>query len=278
MQKLDRLGWAAGTQFLSHGVRVGIRADSEESLALVRECYPPEWKPTENPVVDLLFSVRFGGTGKHGGTRFFNLVYEGAARLARTLDREEALQALEQYLTLSVAELAPRRLFVHAGVVSWKGKAIVIPGRSYTGKSTLTAALVRAGARYYSDEYAVLDRHGRVHPYPRKLSLRQPEGPPRRCDAAELGGRSGSTPIPVGLVVVTQFREGARWKARTLSPGQAALELLANTVPARRRPEFALTTLRTALEGARTVKSARGDADALARVLLRLAEAPPVAG
>jgi hypothetical protein len=29
------------------------------------------------------------------------------------------------------------------------------------------AELVRAGATYYSDEFAVLDSRGRVHPFPR---------------------------------------------------------------------------------------------------------------
>ena len=58
------------------------------------------------------------------------------------------------------------RVFVHAGVVGWKGHAIVIPGRSRSGKTTLVAELVKAGAEYYSDEFAVLDAEGRVHPFP----------------------------------------------------------------------------------------------------------------
>ena len=35
-------------------------------------------------------------------------------------------------------------LFVHAGCVSWRNRGIVIPGRSYAGKTTLTRALVEA--------------------------------------------------------------------------------------------------------------------------------------
>ena len=43
-------------------------------------------------------------------------------------------------------------------IVTWgRGRAIVIPGRTFSGKSTLVAELVRAGATYYSDEYAVED-------------------------------------------------------------------------------------------------------------------------
>jgi len=81
-------------------------------------------------------------------------------------------EAFETDLQLYVAEMAPRRLFVHAGVVGWRGQAIIIPGRTFTGKTTLVAALVKAGATYYSDEYAVLDVRGRVHPYARPLGIR----------------------------------------------------------------------------------------------------------
>jgi hypothetical protein len=65
------------------------------------------------------------------------------------------LDAFENHLQLWVAEGAPRHAFVHAGVVGWRGRAMVIPRSSHSGKSTLAAALIRAGATYYSDEYAV---------------------------------------------------------------------------------------------------------------------------
>ena len=57
---------------------------------------------------------------------------------------------------------------MHAGAVAWRDRGIVIPGRSHSGKTTLVRALVEA-ARYYSDEFAVLDPQGRLHPYPLPL-------------------------------------------------------------------------------------------------------------
>src|SRR5207237_2668254 len=75
-------------------------------------------------------------------------------------------------LRLTVAEFAKSRVFIHAGVVGWKGKAIVIPGKSFHGKTTLTAELVKRGALYYSDEYAVLSEEGMVYPFPKTLSMR----------------------------------------------------------------------------------------------------------
>ncbi|HET6210294.1 MAG TPA: hypothetical protein VFD94_07920, partial [Jatrophihabitans sp.] len=52
------------------------------------------------------------------------------------------------------------RLCLHAGVVTYPGAAVVIPGSSGLGKSTLTAALVQAGFGYLSDEVLAVPRTG----------------------------------------------------------------------------------------------------------------------
>ena len=94
-------------------------------------------------------------------------------------DDGSGLAALEAALRAHVALQSPDRIFVHAGVVAVRGRAIVLPGTSYCGKTTLVAALVRAGATYFSDEFAVLDERGAVHPYPKPL----------RCAATRRGCR-----------------------------------------------------------------------------------------
>jgi len=158
--------------------------------------------------------------------------------------------------------MSPRRVFVHAGVVGWRGQAILIPGRSFSGKSTLTAELVKAGATYYSDEYAVLDEHGRVHHYARPLSIRENGHleKAKRYEVETLGGRSGVKPLPVRLIVVSKYKSGAKWRPRQLSAGEGALALLANTVSARREPKTALAALNHAVSHATVIKGNRGEA------------------
>jgi hypothetical protein len=269
MQKLDRSGWAAGLAFGSYGLRIGVRATNREFLAELTGCLPPRWKPRPGAEVDHLYSVVVGGAGPRTQVRRFHLLYVGPARLARSLEADEVVETFRADLELRVAEHARRRIFVHAGVVGWRGQAIVIPGRSFTGKSTLVAALVRAGADYYSDEFAVLDERGRVHAYPKPVSLRRDGGRRRLVSHEELGGRAGSEPLPVGRVVLTEYRSDARWRPRRYSPGRAVLELFANTVPARRRPAAALATLRRAVGQALVFKGCRGEADEVASRLLR---------
>lgn len=269
MQKVDRLDWAAGFSLKSYGVRIGIRSNNPAYLARVREHLPHNWEKMSSPIVDRLYSIVIGGEGARPNIRRFNLLYGNHVRLARSIELDEVFNTLESDLRLFVAELARGRVFVHAGVVGWEGRAVVVPGRSYSGKSTLVAELVRAGATYYSDEYAVFDSRGRVHPFPGPLQIRQ-EGSFKqtKIDVAQLGGRPGSKPLPVGLVLVTQFKKGARWRPRNLSSGAGALELLSNTVSARRSPANALDAFDNAVAGAQIVKGARGEAQEIVPFIL----------
>jgi hypothetical protein len=194
-------------------------------------------------------------------------LYCGSTCLICSDDLSQILLMLESHLNIFVAAWAHRRLFVHAGVVQWRNVAIILPGRSFTGKTTLVHALISAGARYYSDEYAVFDSDGRVHAFQRPLSIRDNYGGQKRrlkVPRTDAGGAA----IPVGLIVNCCYREGAAWSVTPVSSGAAMLALLANTVPARHRPVLALSILSKVVRNAKTVTGVRGDAeDAVCSVL-----------
>lgn len=274
MEKVDRLGWTAGFSFTSYGLRIGVRSNDEAAVERAIENLPPGWKPSRARTVERLYSILIGKGATRPGVRRFNLLYEDHVRAARTLQADELFESFESSLRLFVAEFAKRRLFIHAGVVGWRGRAILIPGRSFSGKTTLVSELVRAGATYYSDEYAVLDERGLVHPFPKKLSIRE-TGEVKQTDISPetFGGRTGRKPLPVGLVIASQYREGARWRPTKLTPGQGALTLLANTVAARREPEKAIAILQQVVSNAHVYKGTRGEARELAsRILGQLDE------
>ncbi|HEX7140818.1 MAG TPA: hypothetical protein VF219_23395 [Vicinamibacterales bacterium] len=195
--------------------------------------------------------------------RSFNILYVGGAVVARSLDRAAIVDAFSSRAQLAVAEHARNELFVHAGVVEWNGRAILIPGRTFTGKSTLTLAFLQAGARYYSDEYAIIDKRGRVHPFPRPISIRGPGVREREAFAP------ATRAIPVGWILLTAFRGGAKWRPRAITPGQAVLALLANTVSARRRPGGALRVLHRAVEHVVALKGVRGEAEETVAAFIR---------
>jgi hypothetical protein len=274
MQKIDRLGWAAGVCMEAYGLKIGVRVNAPDVPADVLDCLPPGWRPLDTPFVDYLLSLRLGGPGPRPGSKNYYLLHGGLTQLARTLDRAVALAALENELQRYVATNARDRVFVHAGAVAWRGRAIVLPGRSFAGKSTLVNALLAAGATYYSDDYAVLDRKGRVHPFARRLSLRRPGADPLRMTAAELGADTGSGPAPVGLIVFTEYRPGTTWQAKSLSPARTLFELASNTYPEAAQSRFGGDVLERLAVSVPAVSGRRGDAAAAAADILRAADRP----
>jgi hypothetical protein len=264
---LSGVAWLGGVALVCYGVRIGVQVDDPAILARLAAQLPPGGEPSPSGFVDYLYSISSCAAAR-GRYR----LHAGWRRVVDEGELDETLDALRASLESLIAVVARPWLFVHAGVVGWRGRAIVLPGRSGSGKTSLVASMVRAGAEYYSDEFAVLDESGRVHPYSRPLSIRRAgQGSPRRlCRPEDVGGRPGTTPLPVGLVAVTEHRQGARWRPRRLSRAEAVLALLDNTVPARDRPAAALRMLERATQGAVAVKSQRGEADGVVRSLLRI--------
>ena len=266
MRKLDRLGWAAGVTYATYGLRVGIRTTGELGHD-VTEHLPEGARRVSIRAVDRLYSIIDGGaaSGARRGVRRYHLLYADARLCARTLERADLHAALESDLEKFVAASSRQKLFVHAGVVGYRGRAVVLPGKSHAGKSTLVAALLRAGASYYSDEYAVFDAEGRVRPFRSWLSMRAGEERFRVTPAPE-----DRLPLEVGLVANVTYHPGASFAPRSLTPGRALLTLLANTVAARTRPKSALSILHTAVAHAHAIESPRGEADLMAERLLEL--------
>lgn len=253
------------------GLRVAFSATQPELVRAALNTLPPTWRYVSAATADRHYHLARPEQGQKrvGGC----LLFRDRRLFQRAGNLTEALEHLESDLDLFVAVHAPRRLFVHAGVVGWQDRAIVIPGISHSGKTTLVSALLRAGAAYYSDDQVVLDLRGRVCPYPKPLFVRGLGGSRIRQGPEAFGSTAGREPIPVGLVVVTRYEPGAIWQPAPLSPGQAALALLANTPCARVRPALALRVLERALAGAETLAGVRGDADETARLVVQAAVA-----
>ncbi len=259
----------ARTAVASHGVRIGFGAHSSAELDQLKSALPPGARTIQCKSVDVAYalSTAFGNSTPPGATDLV-LAVDGD-ELVRSADTRYVFDTLERHLHLHVAEHAPHRVFVHAGVVGWNGRAVIIPGTTYAGKSTLVAALVDAGATYYSDEFAIVDRDGRVHPYLQPIQLRKPPGSLDLTVTTRLPMLKGKDPLRVGIVLVTTFRRGARWRPRPVSAGLGMLALLANTVSARRDPKRALQHLARLLDGTLVLKGTRGEAATVVQQLMR---------
>jgi hypothetical protein len=196
------------------------------------------------------------------GIRSFNLLYADTHLIYRGLGLGDLFEALESDISIYLAQHTKKYLFVHAGVVAWRGKGIVIPGSSFSGKTELVRAFVEAGAKYYSDEFALFDSKGNVHSFPRPMSLRQQEGRAGRVRlaAGEVGGKSGKKALPVSLVLLTKYEPQSTWSPKMVSRGYGALQLSTHSLSLRSRPKATLIAFARALKGAKILTGTRGDA------------------
>lgn len=264
---LDQADPPATLTFVSHGVCVRLQVPDATWITELEQRLPPGWRPVDSDKPDCTIIAEPHSEGYVG-----RVVWGSDEAVASTsVETHQHLpNVLESQIRLLVAEHATGHVFVHAGVVGWGDVAIVIPGRTYAGKTTLVTELIGRGATYYSDEYAVFDEQGRVHPFAKPLSIRD-EGKwqQREWPVEELGGQVGTKPLTVGLVVAARFEAGASWRPKQLSAGEGVLALLNQTVSARRQPKRALDVLGRVVARATVFEGVRGEARELIDEIVR---------
>jgi hypothetical protein len=247
--------------FDAFGVALAVTAPADLEDA-IRSVLPPGWRPVDPSTAVVRCEVRRYENGSLA-------VFAGDTILGTTDEETILRELLDNFFRQQVGARSPDRIFIHGGAVVVGTSAVVLPGRSFAGKTTLVSALVRRGALYLSDEYALLDEHGHVHPYARPLSVRRGTGGTTDLvDVAELGGLASEQPHRIALIVLAEYRPGAMWKPRRLSRGTGAMHLFSHTLT--QRPEAALTSARAAAEAATIIEGERGEADQAAADIFAL--------
>jgi len=256
------------------GLKVSISASSQDLLIGTVPWLPSGWE--SNPVPgasDRRYDIRVEEPNESLNLLHYVFSVDGDQRY-RSSDFAVFCDVLENDLHHYIATYTRGPIFVHAGVAVWQGRAIVIPGRSFAGKSTLTEALLQAGATYYSDDYAPIDENGLVHPFPRHLRLRNSGGQlvQQRVDPAIEGWSVGDVAVQVGIVAALRYDRDIGWNAQEMSKGAGVLTLLNNTVAARERPVDSMAVMARAAEHAIVLEGTRGEAGEAVERLLNLLE------
>ncbi len=275
-EKLDQQDWLGGFGVSSHGVRLGVRVNDARLIPNILDRLPSTARRIEGDRAehfDCVMSLALGGKTPGTRVRKFHLAYHNHTQIARSHSLEDALAAFDRYFAMTVAALAPRKVFIHAGAVGWKGRAIVIPGATLAGKSTLVSELVRAGATYLSDEFAILGPDGRVSPFPKPISMRSaPNARQVDVPVEEFGGRSTRRSLPIGMVLDTSYDTSADWEPKTLSSGEGVLKLLENCPAGRFAPKRVMRVLERVARQAEVVSTRRGEARQVAPMVLKRME------
>jgi hypothetical protein len=246
----------------SYGVRLDIEVEDDELVPQVQAILPPGWQASDDfPEDGHLTLARNPGGG-------YDVLLDGAS-MAEAVGADIGVHILDAQLRGRIALASPTGVFIHAGVVAVDGSALLLPAASFAGKSTLVAALIELGAAYFSDEFAVLDEQGRVHPYPKSLSLRKERNRyGTRMAVEEIGGTAGTEPARVGVIAITRYLPGTRWEPAVRDSGVGALALMTHAVAARERPDQTLAAVSQAAESATVLEGDRGEAGETAELLL----------
>ena len=159
---------------------------------------------------------------------------------------------------------------VHAGAVTWRGRALLLPGRTHSGKSSLVIELLRQGAGYLSDEYALIDSEGLVHAYPRPLLVRTRHTQQTPVLPETYGNIAASSPSPVSWIVALEYSSEADWELTALAQSEGLMVLLQNTPCVLADMPEIMTVFARAVAGARCYAGCRNHATEAARELLQL--------
>lgn len=175
------------------------------------------------------------------------------------LSSEESLVRFESDFGLYVSEKLPGFVAVHAALLHVDDSVVIVPGKSGVGKSSLCVAAMDAGWEVWSDEYCLINTAtGEVSGWPRPVRQRLPGGGVRRIDHQGPVGPGQATHV----LAMTYSAEVTGLSLESVSPGQVAMDLMANTVCARSRAEETFRATTALAKHVRGLSGQRGDISA----------------
>lgn len=194
--------------------------------------------------------------------------------VARPINQRELVLAVMQALDESVIYRLKGSKAVHAGAVAFGDRALLIPGITHAGKSSMVAELLRRGATLLSDEYALIDMAGFVHAYPRSVVLRDSCRVQSPMLPEELGSSFATEPVPVRWILALEYKPESVWEVREVPQSEALMTLLTNTPhPITESPEMIDFFVR-AVSGARCYAGFRGEVGQAADRIVQLVGKP----
>lgn len=165
--------------------------------------------------------------------------------ILRTDSSAEMTGALFQTLLSSTHAIDDWLAIIHGGAVAAQGRAILLPGASRSGKSTLGAFLVSRGFDYLSDDMIAVTSAGGIATWPIPISIKRgswsalaPYLPELEAiPATRVWNRTikylpvpsaswGRLPSPAGLIIFPKFNRAAQASSLTLLRPIEALQRL----------------------------------------------------
>jgi hypothetical protein len=224
-EELKKNQWKLQMWFDFYGIRIGFQTDVTDSNSKIASLFPFGTVETDKGAVQGAFLLITNQDSVQNG---FYWVENGKVELLFDFFEFEEYfwKIVEMKLVFVLAMISPPKMFFfHAGAVALNGKGIVIPGKSFAGKTTLTKEFIKHGAIYYSDDCALINSEGLLFPYPISLAVRGENGR-EYVESKVFGSVDGVEPVKVEYVLFASYKEGKSWSPTILDSGHMTLRLL----------------------------------------------------
>lgn len=261
-KKFEQICWSVKTGFDFYGTRVGFKMDDGQLINKIRQIFP-------NKSIEIPFDQTVGYfaliTKQSSELNGFYWVENEVPELALGFEQFEelCLAGIELKILFALAMISPPKMFYfHAGAISINGKGIIIPGGTYSGKTTLTEQFIRNGAVYYSDDCSLIDSEGFLYPYPIKLGVRQ-AGNREYFKAADLGALEGVEPVKIEYILLTKFEKDGVWKPQFHNLERMAFKLIEHLfypLSINRKPSETIKFVAGLVRDVQVIESSRGEA------------------
>ncbi|MGI8639535.1 MAG: hypothetical protein ACR2MG_06235 [Pyrinomonadaceae bacterium] len=257
-EEIDVIKWRDRFAFECGGIKVGVKINDLNVKSKLKKVLPVASREIDFGEADEILMLVVGENRRVNGLYYkYELIHQFD-------DCNDALLNLigDKILMFLALISLPRILYLHAGAVSWNNTGIILPGGSFSGKTTLVKEFIKAGADYITDDLTLLDIRGNILPFPRALAIRTKRG--REIKTADcFGAKTVAENVKLKLILFTEFEENARWKPEILPPGQAVLRLMNNFYykpSVREAPMQILRTLAGITDGIKIYAGKRGNA------------------
>lgn len=251
----------------SLGTTLNVSLPDQDFYGEFQAALPAYWQTVDTSDASLCLQIVECKSGTVA-TPNYELHINGIA-VVPDLSRAAASNLLLEKLDYYLGEFSDRYAFIHAGVVRWRDETILLPGRSHAGKTTLTAALVQAGADYISDDLAVIGPDATVQLLSQPIRLRADVA--SRFDLSAACRQSGllaTDHAPIAGIVFLQYCAGQTLQLHALSKGETTQHLMANSMNARHQPQLVMQYCAAAAQRAWCAQGVRGDAARAADYIL----------
>ena len=249
-------------RLLISGVAILIETDSRELLAYLGRFFSPWIVSSARGHEAGCFSIRGAGDRPR--------LWLNTAFICEAKDWDALFGVLLHEIESIVIRQVRGVAVVHAGAAVFGKAGVLLPGSSRSGKTSLVREIIRQGGEYFSDEYALIDAQGAVHPFLRPLMVRGEKGVVP-TPAREIEATIGSAPRIPTFNFFLQYDPRARFKICEIDQSTALLRLLAHTPHRMDQEPSPIPAFCAAARWARNFEGVRGEADEAAAAIAELA-------